>query len=88
MLPLGSQRDERVKNKNPKTIASSKRQMKKAEVLSRARATLPFPDIESYRLLFKSGVWEVWNNGSTLSHWKVIKIRDADGKVLSVEKAV
>jgi len=65
-------------------IQSSSRHLTEAQAITLAKPVLPLPAGESYRVGFKDGVWEVWTDrdGSQFRSWTIVRIRDADGKIL------
>ena len=68
-------------------IQSSSRHLTEAQAITLAKSVLPLPAGESYRVGFKDGVWEVWTDrdGSQFRGWTIVRIRDADGKILGTE---
>jgi membrane protein implicated in regulation of membrane protease activity len=68
-------------------IQSSSRHLTEAQAITLAKPVLPLPAGESYRVGFKDGVWEVWTDrdGSQFRGWTIVRIRDADGKILGTE---
>jgi hypothetical protein len=76
-----------IKDKLTLPIQSSSRHLTEAQAITLAKPVLPLPAGESYRVGFKDGVWEVWTDrdGSQFRAWTVVRIRDADGKILGTE---
>jgi len=57
------------------------------QVFALATPALPLSGGESYRARLTGGIWEVYTepNGKKAESWTVVKIRDADGKILGTE---
>jgi len=71
-----------TKTNNP----SSSRHLTEAQAIALAKPKLHLPAGESYRTAFRDGMWEVWTdrNNSQFRSWRVVTIRDSDGKVQGV----